>query len=123
VIYQNGGATLYSKDISEMRANNYEVNAGKNAQVTITVDSMKDPNKQTALLIYSGRVSDTEGKKAVFHHLKVERGTVATPWCLSQSELTTTTRDYRGVTLNDRGLTATAGSTTVAMNSTRWFSY
>ena len=74
------GATLYSTDISECRANNYEVNAGKNAQVTITVNSMKDPNKQTALLIYSGRVSDTEGKKAVFHHLKVERGTVATPW-------------------------------------------
>lgn len=115
------GATLYSTDISECRANNYEVNAGKNAQVTITVDSMEDPNKQTALLIYSGRVSDTEGKKAVFHHLKVERGTIATPWCLSQSELTTTTRDYRGVTLNDRGLTATAGSTTVAMNSNDGF--
>jgi hypothetical protein len=115
------GATLYSDDIGEMRANNYEVNAGRNAQVTITVNSMKDPNKQTALLIYSGRVSDTEGKKAVFHHLKVERGSVATPWCLSQSELTTTTRDYRGVTLNDRGLTATAGSTTVAMNSNDGF--
>lgn len=115
------GATLYSTDISECRADSYEVNAGKNAQVTITVNSMKDPNKQTALLIYSGRVSDTEGKKAVFHHLKVERGTIATPWCLSQSELTTTTRDYKGVTLNDSGLTATAGSTSVAMNSNDGF--
>ncbi|MDE7040715.1 MAG: pyocin knob domain-containing protein [Limosilactobacillus sp.] len=74
------GATLYSKDISEMRANNYEVNAGNNTKVTITVTSMNDASKQTALLIYSGRVSDTEGKKAVFHHLKVERGEIATPY-------------------------------------------
>ena len=56
-----------------------------------------------------------------FGKLKLEKGSVATPWCLSQSELTTTTRDYRGVTLNDRGLTATAGSTTVAMNSNDGF--
>lgn len=54
-------------------------------------------------------------------NMKLEKGTVATPWCLSQSELTTTTRDYRGVTLNDKGLTATAGSTTVAMNSNDGF--
>ena len=54
-------------------------------------------------------------------NMKLEKGSVATPWCLSQSELTTTTRDYRGVTLNDRGLTATAGSTTVAMNSNDGF--
>lgn len=56
-----------------------------------------------------------------FGKLKLEKGSVATPWCLSQSELTTTTRDYRGVTLNDRGLTATAGSTRVAMNSNDGF--
>lgn len=54
-------------------------------------------------------------------NMKLEKGSVATPWCLSQSELTTTTRDYRGVTLNDRGLTATAGSTSVAMNSNDGF--
>ena len=54
-------------------------------------------------------------------NMKLEKGSVATPWCLSQSELTTTTRDYRGVTLNDRGLTATAGSTRVAMNSNDGF--
>lgn len=54
-------------------------------------------------------------------NMKLEKGSVATPWCLSQSELTTTTRDYKGVTLNDNGLTATAGSTTVAMNSNDGF--
>lgn len=85
------GAALYSTDISEKRANNYEVNSGKNGQVTITVTSINDPNKQTALLIYSGRVSDTEGKKAVFHHLMVEEGTVAHTWSPAPSDMATVT--------------------------------
>ena len=97
------GATLYSYDIGEMRANNYEVNAGRNAQVTITVNSMKDPNKQTALLIYSGRVSDTEGKKAVFHHLKVERGSIATPYSPAPSDNATVTQ-FQSVTASIDGL-------------------
>ena len=54
-------------------------------------------------------------------NVKLEKGSISTPWCLSQSELTTTTGNYKGVTLNDAGLTATAGSTTVAMNSTDGF--
>ncbi len=97
------GATLYSKDISEARANNYEVNAGKNAQVTITVTSMNDPNKQTALLIYSGRVGDTEGKKAVFHHLKVERGEIATPYSQAPSDNATIIQ-FQSVTASIDGL-------------------
>lgn len=97
------GATLYSKDISEARANNYEVNAGKNAQVTITVTSMDNPNKQTALLIYSGRVGDTEGKKAVFHHLKVERGEIATPYSQAPSDNATVTQ-FQSVTASIDGL-------------------
>lgn len=97
------GATLYSKDISEARANNYEVNAGKNAQVTITVTSMNDPNKQTALLIYSGRVGDTEGKKAVFHHLKVEQGEIATPYSQAPSDNATVTQ-FQSVTASIDGL-------------------
>lgn len=97
------GTTLYSKDISEARANNYEVNAGKNAQVTITVTSMNDPNKQTALLIYSGRVGDTEGKKAVFHHLKVERGEIATPYSQAPSDNATVTQ-LQSITASIDGL-------------------
>ncbi len=97
------GATLYSKDISEMRANNYEVNAGNNTKVTITVTSMNDASKQTALLIYSGRVSDTEGKKAVFHHLKVERGEIATPYSQAPSDNATVTQ-LQSVTASIDGL-------------------
>ncbi|WP_323058535.1 chromosome partitioning protein ParA [Limosilactobacillus reuteri] len=97
------GATLYSKDISEIRANNYEVNAGNNTKVTITVTSMNDASKQTALLIYSGRVSDTEGKKAVFHHLKVERGEIATPYSQAPSDNATVTQ-LQSVTASIDGL-------------------
>lgn len=82
------GATLYSSDINEMRANNYEVNAGSNPKITITVTSMNDSNKQTALLIYCGRVGDTQGKRAVFHRLKVERGEIATPWSPAPNDVT-----------------------------------
>lgn len=85
------GATLYSTDIGEGRADNYEVNAGNNSKVTITVASINDASKQTALLIYSGRMSDTEGKKAVFHHLMVEEGTVAHTWSPAPSDMATVT--------------------------------
>lgn len=85
------GAILYSTDISEARSDTYAINSGKNGQVTITVTSINDSNKQTALLIYSGRVSDTEGKKAVFHHLMVEKGTVAHTWSPAPSDMATVT--------------------------------
>ena len=85
------GAILYSTDISEARSDTYAINSGKNGQVTITVTSINDSNKQTALLIYSGRVSDTEGKKAVFHHLMVEEGTVAHTWAPAPSDMATVT--------------------------------
>lgn len=85
------GAILYSTDISETRSDTYAINSGKNGQVTITVTSINDSNKQTALLIYSGRVSDTEGKKAVFHHLMVEKGTVSHDWSPAPSDMATVT--------------------------------
>ncbi|WP_421427262.1 hypothetical protein [Limosilactobacillus fermentum] len=85
------GASLYSTDISESRSDIYAINSGKNGQVTITVTSINDSNKQTALLIYSGRVSDTEGKKAVFHHLMVEKGTVSHDWSPAPSDMVTVT--------------------------------
>ncbi|MFJ6963519.1 MAG: phage tail spike protein [Limosilactobacillus fermentum] len=103
------GATLYSTDISEMRANNYEINAGKNAKVTITVTSMNDVNKQTALLIYSGRVSDTQGKKAIFHHLKVERGEIATPYSPAPSDNVTQIA-FSELSQSLEGLRSTVGS-------------
>ena len=103
------GATLYSTDISEMRANSYEINAGKNAKVTITVTSMNDVNKQTALLIYSGRVSDTQGKKAIFHHLKVERGEIATPYSPAPSDNVTQIA-FSELSQSLEGLRSTVGS-------------
>lgn len=84
--------------------------------------SKSDNNVRLFDITHLGSAFDlSTGTYLKFGKLKLEKGSVATPWCLSQSELTTTTRDYRGVTLNDRGLTATAGSTTVAMNSNDGF--
>ena len=103
------GATLSSTDISEMRANNYEINVGKNAKVTITVTSMNDVNKQTALLIYSGRVSDTQGKKAIFHHLKVERGEIDTPYSPAPSDNVTQIA-FSELSQSLDGLCSTVGS-------------
>lgn len=79
------------------------------------------PNKATGIYISLQNYDYTAGSLFRFKNMKLEKGSVATNWCLSQSELTTTTRSYRGVTLNDRGLTATAGGTTVAMNSNDGF--
>lgn len=79
------------------------------------------PTNATGVYISLQNYDYTAGSLFRFKNMKLEKGSVATNWCLSQSELTTTTRSYRGVTLNDRGLTATAGSTTVAMNSNDGF--
>lgn len=79
------------------------------------------PDKATGIYISLQNYDYTAGSLFRFKNMKLEKGSVATNWCLSQSELTTTTGSYRGVTLNDRGLTATAGGTTVAMNSNAGF--
>lgn len=99
------GAILYSTDISEARSDTYAINSGKNGQVTITVTSINDSNKQTALLIYSGRVSDTEGKKAVFHHLMVEKGTVSHDWSPAPSDMATVT-DVTNLAIGVEGVQA-----------------
>lgn len=89
---------------------------------TYTWPGKSDNNVRLFDIFYLDSAFDlSTGTYLKFGKLKLEKGSVATPWCLSQSELTTTTRDYKGVTLNDRGLTATAGSTTVAMNSNDGF--
>ncbi|MCD7130548.1 phage tail protein [Limosilactobacillus agrestis] len=80
------GMSLWSKDVVDMRSNEYSADVGKGSTVTLTVTSISDVSKPTALLIYCGRIGDTEGKKAVFHHLKVERGEIATPYSQAPSD-------------------------------------
>lgn len=97
------GMSLWSKDVVDMRSNEYSADVGKGSTVTLTVTSISDISKPTALLIYCGRIGDTEGKKAVFHHLKVERGEIATPYSQAPSDNATVTQ-LQSVTASIDGL-------------------
>lgn len=97
------GMSLWSKDVIDMRSNEYSADVRKGSTVTLTVTSIADISKPTALLIYCGQIGDTEGKKAVFHHLKVERGEIATPWTPAPSDNATVTQ-LQSVTASIDGL-------------------
>ncbi len=43
----------------------------------------------TTLIIYAGNSGNTHGNKVTFHHMKLEKGSVATDWCLNPSEILT----------------------------------
>jgi hypothetical protein len=88
---------------------------------TMTFTTGKPMAEQIQRVLFRKSSTDNEAIDITIKEMKLEKGSVATPWCLSQSEITTKTGVYKGVTLNDSGLTATAGSTTVAMNSTDGF--
>lgn len=59
--------------------------------------------------------------KLIITKCKLEKGATATPWMPANSELTTLYHDYHGVTLNDDGLVAKAGNTSVILNSDNGF--
>lgn len=114
--FTGGGHDPQPASIQKLGQNSYKIVS------TYTWPGKSDNNVRLFDIEYLNSAFDlSTGTYLKFGKLKLEKGSVATPWCLSQSELTTTTRDYRGVTLNDRGLTATAGSTSVAMNSNDGF--
>jgi hypothetical protein len=81
------GLSLWSEDITYMRSNEYAAPVKKGTKCTLKVKSIGDPKKKTALLIYAGKITDTQGKKITLHHLKVEKGTIATPWDTSPDDL------------------------------------
>ncbi len=103
------GMSLWSKDVVDMRSNEYSADVKKGSTATLTVTSIADTSKPTALLIYCGRIGDTEGKKAVFHHLKVERGEIATPWSPAPSDNATVTQ-VQQVTASVDGLKSTVAN-------------
>ncbi|WP_270529186.1 hypothetical protein [Limosilactobacillus vaginalis] len=103
------GMSLWSKDVVDVRSNGYSADVRKGSTVTLTVTSIADISKPTALLIYCGRIGDTEGKKAVFHHLKVERGEIATPWTPAPSDNATVTQ-VQQITASIDGLQSTVAN-------------
>lgn len=72
-------AILFNSTTSNGRSNLANLISGKRASVTLTVNNLGGEG-DTVLLLYAGKQADTEGKKNVVHHLKVEFGNVATDW-------------------------------------------
>ena len=70
---------LYNSTTTTNRSNSMRLTSGKRSSATLEVTNLNGTG-DTVLLIYAGNISDTEGKKNVIHHLKVEFGNVATDW-------------------------------------------
>ena len=70
---------LYNSTTTANRSNSRRLTAGKRSSATLEVTNLNGTG-DTVLLIYAGNIGDTEGKKNVIHHLKVEFGNVATDW-------------------------------------------
>ena len=91
---------LYNDTTSDQRSSQGRLRPGQRSSVTITVDNMNG-NGNTVLLIYSGNPSDTQGKKNVVHHLKVEKGNKATDWTPAPEDINQSIKDateYKAVT-------------------------
>ena len=82
---------LYNQAVGSARSNSKRLSSGKRASATLQVNNL-DGNGNTVLLIYAGNIGDTEGKKLVLHHLKVEFGNVATDWTPAPEDLATVTQ-------------------------------
>ena len=79
---------LYNWTTTANRSNSKRLAAGKRSSATLEVTNLNGTG-DTVLLIYAGNIGDTEGKKNVIHHLKVEFGNVATDWTPAPEDLTT----------------------------------
>ena len=77
---------LYNSATTNARSDVKHLTAGKRSSATLSVTNLNG-NGDTVLLIYAGNIGDTEGKKNVVHHLKVEFGNVATDWSPAPEDL------------------------------------
>ena len=81
-------AVLYDMSTTAPRSNVVDLVPGKRSSEILTVSNLNGKG-DTVLLIYSGKITDTEGKKLVLHHLKLEFGNVATDWTPAPEDLAT----------------------------------
>lgn len=82
---------LYDSTVNFARSDSKRLTAGKRSSVTFEVNNLNGTG-DTVLLIYAGNIADTEGKKNVIHHLKVDFGNVATDWTPAPEDLATVTQ-------------------------------
>lgn len=50
---------------------------------------IKPTDGYSTLIVYGGNKGNTHGNKVTFHHMKLEKGSVATDWCPNQTEILT----------------------------------
>ena len=77
-------ATIYDTNIQatfDDTADTVHLKSGIRSSKTIFANRDSDPNDPPVLFIYSGVAGKTNGNTIHVQEVKVERGTVATPWC------------------------------------------
>ena len=79
-------------------------------------------SKSNAFTISNG-MYQTSNKGLMLHldRVQLEHGNKITSWTPAPEDLVSQNKPYKGVTINENGLTATAGSTQVALNSSDGF--
>ena len=82
---------LYNANTTDKRSNDAYLAPGKRSSATLTVNNLTGSG-DTVLIIYAGKWGDTEGKKLVLYHLKVEFGNVTTDWTPAPEDLATVTQ-------------------------------
>lgn len=76
---------LYNETTTDARSVQGRLKPGQRSSVTVKVDNLNGTG-DTVLLIYAGNPSDTQGKKNVVHHLKIEKGNKPTEWSLAPED-------------------------------------
>lgn len=83
-------ATLFSSDIQNCYDDNADTSLlmnGKYSSKTIIANAASDPNNPVILLVYSGVASQTGGNTITVTDIKLEKGSIATPWIPSEKDI------------------------------------
>jgi len=113
IIYNNlivGSVYTFSSDVSVVgTATSIDVKAYSLTTNTTIDDSyttfpivngkisglVKPTDGYNTLLVYAGNKGNTHGNKVTFHHMKLEKGSVATDWCPNPVEILTKSDDSK----------------------------
>ena len=82
--------TVFSSDLSTCFDDNQEGNPLKSGGLcskTIVFNADGDPNNPPILLLYAGLAGTTGGNTLSLKNIKVERGSIATPWIPSSNDI------------------------------------